>query len=147
MNDNEVGGPVIHPKHYNTGKYEVIKVIDDWCLGFSLGNALKYIARAPHKGTQLQDLRKAAFYLSHELERAKRGLFYAYTPRGIYTTDEVLEDWKLGQVLSAAVLGIALAGNSIIRNPHENLAAALSCVEKEIKHYEGLAEAFKETRA
>ena len=33
------------PKHYNMGKYEAIDVIEDWNLGFNLGNTIKYISR------------------------------------------------------------------------------------------------------
>ncbi len=55
--------PVNHPKHYNFGKFEVIDVIEDWDLGFHLGNALKYIGRANHKGSRLEDLQKARWYL------------------------------------------------------------------------------------
>lgn len=58
---------VNHPSHYNAGNLEVIDVIEDWNLGFSLGNAIKYIARAEHKGTQIQDLKKAAWYLNREI--------------------------------------------------------------------------------
>lgn len=60
---------VNHPSHYNQGKIEVIEAIDDWKLGFSLGNAVKYIARAGHKGDRLEDLRKAAWYLNHEIKK------------------------------------------------------------------------------
>lgn len=60
---------VNHPSHYNKGKYEVIDVIEDWGLGFSLGNAIKYIARCEHKGNKKQDLEKAIFYLKRELEK------------------------------------------------------------------------------
>ena len=60
--------PVQKPKHYNIGRYQPIEVIDDWKLGFSLGNAVKYIARAAHKGTELEDLKKAAWYLNHRIE-------------------------------------------------------------------------------
>lgn len=57
-----------HPSHYNTGKIEVIEAIDDWHLGFCLGNVVKYVARAGHKGDRLEDLKKAAWYLAHEIE-------------------------------------------------------------------------------
>jgi hypothetical protein len=60
---------VNHPKHYNAGKFEVIDVIEDWNLGFSLGNTIKYIARAEHKGSLIEDLKKARWYLDHEISR------------------------------------------------------------------------------
>lgn len=64
-----------HPAHYGGGDnpYEAIKVIEAWDLGFSLGNAVKYVCRAGKKpGTdQLQDLEKAAFYLNREIERLR----------------------------------------------------------------------------
>ena len=62
---------VNHPSHYNFGKYEVIDVIDDRKLGFSLGNAVKYIARAGKKdpAKEVEDLKKAVFYINHEIER------------------------------------------------------------------------------
>ena len=46
---------VNHPKHYGgeDNPYEAIKVIDAWKLGFSLGNAVKYIARAGAKGDKV----------------------------------------------------------------------------------------------
>ena len=64
---------VNHPSHYG-GKenpYEAIKVIDAWELGFSLGNTVKYISRAGKKGTdkELEDLRKALWYLQHHIEQ------------------------------------------------------------------------------
>ena len=62
---------VNHPKHYNIGKFEVIDVIHDWKLGFNLGNAVKYIARAGHKDpTKVkQDLQKAIWYIEDEIKR------------------------------------------------------------------------------
>lgn len=62
---------VDHPPHYNVGKYEVIDVIDDWGLSFNLGNVIKYVARAQHKGAELEDLEKAAWYLAREIARRK----------------------------------------------------------------------------
>ena len=60
---------VDHPSHYNRGKYEAIDVIEDWNLGFNLGNAVKYISRAGHKDDIIQDLKKAKWYLGREIQR------------------------------------------------------------------------------
>ena len=63
---------VNHPQHYGgeNNPYEAIKVIDAWELGFSLGNTVKYISRAGKKGKdkELEDLRKALWYLQHHIE-------------------------------------------------------------------------------
>lgn len=62
---------VDHPSHYGgaDNPYEAIKVIDAWQLGFALGNTVKYIARAAHKGSELEDLKKAQWYLNHRIEQ------------------------------------------------------------------------------
>lgn len=68
---------VNHPPHYTRGKYEPIEVIEDWGLGFCLGNAVKYIARAGHKdpAKEIEDLKKARWYIDREVARleAQRG--------------------------------------------------------------------------
>ena len=59
-----------HPSHYTEGrKFETIEVIEDWDLGFRLGNALKYISRAGRKDPSktVEDLRKAVFYIEREI--------------------------------------------------------------------------------
>ena len=53
--------------HYNTGKHEVITVIERLGLGFNIGNALKYIARAGKKDAMVQDLKKAEYYIKREI--------------------------------------------------------------------------------
>ena len=67
---------VNHPDHYGGSEniYEAIKVIDAWDLGFSLGNTVKYISRAGKKESnkELQDLRKAAWYLQHHIETLEK---------------------------------------------------------------------------
>lgn len=60
---------VDHPSHYNTGKIEVIDAIEDWNLSFHLGNVVKYIARAEHKGKTVEDLKKARWYLDRAIQR------------------------------------------------------------------------------
>lgn len=59
------------PSHYHNIGLEPIEVIEAWGLGFCLGNAVKYIARAGHKGALLQDLEKARWYLDREIARSK----------------------------------------------------------------------------
>jgi len=60
---------VNHPDHYQGKKMEVINVIEDYDLGFSLGNAIKYILRADAKGNRKQDLKKAIWYIQREIDR------------------------------------------------------------------------------
>lgn len=72
MRASEVAVPtpkeaVKHPQHYNTGKFEVIDVIEDWQLGFNDGNAVKYIGRHRHKVSPKEDLKKALWYIAREL--------------------------------------------------------------------------------
>jgi len=98
-----------HPAHYNhgpmladgTAKYETIKVIEDWGLGFCLGNALKYILRAPHKGTEDADLNKARWYLDRYI------LCPDYPDRDgpelSMSADSVIEAWSLTDILANTV--------------------------------------------
>ena len=62
---------VVHPAHYGgaDSTYEAIKVIEAWELGFKLGNVNKYISRAGKKGSKLEDLKKAQWYLNREIEK------------------------------------------------------------------------------
>lgn len=62
---------VNHPDHYQGAKTEVIDIIEDYNLGFSLGNAIKYILRADKKGNKKQDLEKALWYINRELSKFK----------------------------------------------------------------------------
>ena len=62
--------PVNRPSHYTDGKIEVIEFIEDKNLGFCLGNAVKYIARAGKKDPTAEaiDIRKAIWYLNRYLK-------------------------------------------------------------------------------
>lgn len=64
--------PVNRPSHYTEGrKFETIEVIEDWDLGFCLGNAVKYISRAGRKSNQIEDLKKAVWYVERQIEALK----------------------------------------------------------------------------
>lgn len=62
---------VNHPLHYQHG-IEPIEFIESHNLNFNLGNVIKYISRAPYKGTELEDLKKAKRYLEREIERMEK---------------------------------------------------------------------------
>ena len=56
------------PQHYqHLPGIEVIDITEH--LGFCMGNVVKYVLRADHKGKPLEDLRKAAWYLDREIAR------------------------------------------------------------------------------
>ena len=55
---------VNHPAHYRSKHgVEVIDIIEEFGLGFHLGNVIKYVLRAGHKSNELEDLEKAKWYL------------------------------------------------------------------------------------
>jgi len=64
MSDN-----VNHPKHYteHPSGVECIQITEH--MGFNLGNAVKYIWRADLKGNQVEDLKKAVWYINREIQR------------------------------------------------------------------------------
>jgi len=61
---------VNHPPHYTAGGIETIDFIEAKKLGYILGNVVKYITRADHKGDRLENLKKAQWYLNRELKHA-----------------------------------------------------------------------------
>ena len=60
---------VNHPVHYRShaSGIECIQVTRH--MSFNLGNVVKYLWRANFKGSAVQDLRKAAWYLADEIAR------------------------------------------------------------------------------
>ena len=58
-------------EHYRVSPIETIKfivqVVKDYppTVAFHIGNAIKYLARAPHKGSYEDDLYKAEDFLHH----------------------------------------------------------------------------------
>lgn len=62
---------VNHPQHYGgeNNPYEAIKVILAHDLNFNRGNVIKYVLRAGKKQNEIEDLKKAMFYLNQELNR------------------------------------------------------------------------------
>ena len=67
MPDVRVVDNVNHPPHYKTGGIETIDFIEAKDLGYHLGNVIKYVTRAKHKGNELEDLKKAQWYLERAI--------------------------------------------------------------------------------
>ena len=66
MND-----PVNNPKHYTSHPSGVECIQITRHMGFNLGNAIKYIWRADEKGKRIEDLEKAVWYLTDEIQKKK----------------------------------------------------------------------------
>jgi hypothetical protein len=65
-------GDLVNPAYYK-GDY-VMRVIEDFNLGFCLGQVVKYTLRAGKKSADaITDLEKAAWYLDREIKRRKKG--------------------------------------------------------------------------
>ena len=60
------------PDYYKRGTIEPWDFIRDQGLTYHLGCAVKYIARAGHKQSAEDDLRKAIHYLENELQHIRR---------------------------------------------------------------------------
>ena len=68
----EVKDNVNHPSHYKVGGIETIDFIEAKSLTYNLGNVVKYITRADHKGNKLEDLKKAQWYLNREIQTMEK---------------------------------------------------------------------------
>lgn len=64
---------VNHPAHYHADTIEAIDVIEAWGLNFNRGNCVKYLSRAGLKDPtrEIEDLKKALWYLQREIERLR----------------------------------------------------------------------------
>ena len=80
------GDQVNSPAHYGQGAMECIEAIEGLGLGFNAGNVVKYMVRAPHKGSELVDLRKARWYLERLIAAAEGGDDTARAPGKPITT-------------------------------------------------------------
>jgi len=63
---------VNHPAHYKVGGIEVIDFIESKGFSYNLGNVVKYVSRADHKGNRLEDLKKAQWYLNREVSNLEK---------------------------------------------------------------------------
>lgn len=62
---------VDHPDHYKQHPSGVECITITEHMNFNLGNVIKYVWRADEKGRDIEDLKKAAWYLNREIDRRK----------------------------------------------------------------------------
>jgi hypothetical protein len=65
---------VYHPAHYTShpSGIETIEITEH--MNFCLGNVIKYVMRAEHKGRTLEDLKKARWYLDREIQKLENNM-------------------------------------------------------------------------
>lgn len=63
---------VSNPKHYTTHPSGIEPIQITKHETFLRGNILKYVMRAPYKGNEVEDLKKARQYLDWEIEAAEQ---------------------------------------------------------------------------
>ena len=66
------GDSINHPSHYNShpSGVECITVVEHF--NFSIGNAIKYLWRCGLKGNEIEDLKKALWYVQREIDKRER---------------------------------------------------------------------------
>lgn len=62
-----------HPPHYTKGRIECLDFIVDQQLPYLAGQVVKYVVRYRHKGTPIDDLKKARFYLDRLIQEIDHG--------------------------------------------------------------------------
>lgn len=67
--------PINHPKHYTSHPSGVECITVTEHMSFNVGNAIKYLWRADDKGSPIEDLKKAAWYVAREIARRERKEF------------------------------------------------------------------------
>lgn len=124
------GEMIDHPSHYNShpSGIEAVDVAEH--MSFCLGNCVKYLMRRRHKGDELADLKKAAWYAKRELARlrvragspdlAHQSIFLASTD----------EDTKLG-----TAIGLLVASRRS-SDPSSLIAAASAIIEDAVSRME-----------
>ena len=131
---------VENPSHYTSGKYDVINFIEDRGFGFCLGNVAKYICRAGKKypgdkQKELQDLKKAMWYLNRRIEEEYDGCWYdsEENPQLKINLEDFIKDQKLSYIRGKI---ISLISNWDAGTIERDLYSAKELLDTEIHRME-----------
>ncbi len=67
--------PINYPRHYTSHPSGVEQIEITEHMNFCIGNAMKYLWRSGNKGSagdEIQDLKKAVWYINREIERLEK---------------------------------------------------------------------------
>ena len=119
-----------HPAHYLANGVEVIDFIESHKLGFSDGNAVKYLVRAGKKNpdTEIEDLEKALWYINRLIEKKYKMQYFGGILVPELVTAHQLND-SVGRIIACIVLGSFIKARtkltayiSDLKKAKENLA-------------------------
>lgn len=119
--DHGAAESVTRPRHYTQLDPEPIEMIESWSLGFHLGNAVKYIARAGRKpgADANDDLEKAKWYLLRSIDHDGTRRLHPTT----------VGEWPLSDAARAALKYILESGGT--DNPESSIRAAIAELSKD----------------
>jgi len=120
---------VNHPAHYKASASGIETIEVTRLMGFSLGNAVKYISRRDHKGNTEEDLKKAVWYL-------KDAIKYPNPHRKVEYEDQI----KVYKYVAAEENKYAQNALKLIANYHINASAGRGVLELAIHEVEKIYE-------
>ena len=78
---------VNHPPHYKSHPSGVECIEITRHMSFNVGNAVKYLWRAGLKGDDIEDLRKAAWYIADEIKKREDDYSLAHVRKLLRTPE------------------------------------------------------------
>jgi hypothetical protein len=99
--ENKMKESINHPEHYNKSGVEAIDVISAFCdvQSFALGNAIKYIMRAPYKDDApfTEHLKKALWYIKYIHKYEFKTTCHKLTNFECIVLDKIVDKYKSGE--------------------------------------------------
>jgi hypothetical protein len=132
---NQLNHSLTKPDHYIAGRLiEPLEVIEEWQLGYLLGNVLKYISRAGRKICEKTDLEKALVYLDRFMRNCTVTTSEGYfIKEKRFSIENIAHDWDLDHHLKSALHSLYLATYEIPPSHVEKAMKAINLRLKDLK--------------
>lgn len=139
MHQNKEIDNINSPSHYISGRrIEPIDVIEEFNLCYHTGCVVKYISRAGRKGSALEDLYKAEWYLKREIEicDTDSDCFNRPRHRKHYSIREILEDWDIKDDLNKCMFLLLSSKLTDLEIYRDKLIDSFHHLNQSIKDYQ-----------